>query len=398
MDKINVGLFIDTWYPMVDGVIMVVDNYAKRLAKFCNVTVFTVKPTKKIEKEYLYKVVQCKTSKIAGLDYDLPWPDFDEKFKKEIKKSNLDIVHIHSPFFVGSMGVKYAKKHKIPVVATMHSQFEKDFQRAVNFKPIVKGLLKNVMKVFNKCDEYYGVNAKISQIFKEYGAKHLPLVQRNGTDLEPIQDEDAAIKLVNKKFNLKEDEIVFLFVGRINKLKNVFFIVDALSKLKNKNFKMLFVGEGQDMQQLKKHVEELSLKNNVIFTGKIMDRELIKAIYLRAKLFLFPSKYDASSLVQIEAASQKTPTIFLKDSATSATVTDNINGFLSEDSVDAFANKITEVIENESLYNKVSQGCFRDLYVSWDDCVKEMYQKYLEQIEKKKQYLKQIKENKKSRK
>ena len=271
MEKLNVGLFIDTWYPMVDGVIMVVDNYAKRLAEFCNVTVFTVKPTKKTNKNYPYKVVQCKTTKFIGLDYDLPWPDFDEKFKKEIKNSNLDIVHIHSPFFVGSMGVKYAKKHNIPVVATMHSQFEKDFQRAVNFKPIVKSLLKRIMKVFNKCDEYYGVNAKISEIFKEYGANHLPLVQRNGTDLLPVENEEKALALVNEKYNIKQDENVFLFVGRINKLKNVFFIVEALSKLKDKNFKMLFVGEGQDLEQLKAYVEELSLQDNIIFTGKIIN-------------------------------------------------------------------------------------------------------------------------------
>lgn len=383
MKKLNVGLFIDTWYPMVDGVIMVVDNYAKRLAEFCNVTVFTVRPTKKVEKEYSYKVVQCKTCKFIGIDYDLPLPSFDRQFKKVIKESNLDIVHIHSPFFVGSMGVKYAIKNNIPVVATMHSQFERDFKRAVNFKPIVKGLLRHVMKVFNKCDEYYGVNAKISEIFKKYGAKHLPLVQRNGTDLLPVEDEEKAIQTVNEKFNLKKDENIFLFVGRINKLKNVFFIVDALSKLKDKNYKMLFVGEGQDMEALKKHVEQLALQDNVIFTGKIMDRELIKAIYLRAKLFLFPSMYDASSLVQIEAASQKTPTIFLKGSATSATVIDNINGFLCDDSVDAFADKITQILNDKQLYNEVSAGCFRDLYVSWDDCVKEMYEKYLEQIKKK---------------
>ena len=36
----KVGLFIDTWYPMVDGVIKVVDNYARRLTKYCDVVVF----------------------------------------------------------------------------------------------------------------------------------------------------------------------------------------------------------------------------------------------------------------------------------------------------------------------------------------------------------------------
>ena len=39
MDKINIGYFIDTFYPMIDGVIMVVDNYAKRLSKYANVYV-----------------------------------------------------------------------------------------------------------------------------------------------------------------------------------------------------------------------------------------------------------------------------------------------------------------------------------------------------------------------
>ena len=38
--KLKVGLFIDTFFPMVDGVIVVTDNHARRLAKFCDVTVF----------------------------------------------------------------------------------------------------------------------------------------------------------------------------------------------------------------------------------------------------------------------------------------------------------------------------------------------------------------------
>ena len=38
--KITIGLFIDTYYPMVDGVVTVVDNYAKNLIKYANVIVF----------------------------------------------------------------------------------------------------------------------------------------------------------------------------------------------------------------------------------------------------------------------------------------------------------------------------------------------------------------------
>ena len=382
--KLKIGLFLDTFFPMVDGVIMVVDNYAKRLSKFCDVTVFTINSKEKCDRKFDYKVARCKSLHLLAIDYDIPTPKFDKNFNKILKESNLDIVHIHSPFAIGALGVKYAKKHNIPAIATMHSQFKKDFYRSTKSKKLTNILLKHIMKVFNKCDVCYGVNDKISEIFYDYGAKTMPLVQRNGTDMLPIEDKAAAIKLVNEKYGLNEDTTVFLFVGRINALKNIYFILEALEKLKDKNFKMFYVGEGQDFEELEKRVKKSSIADNVILTGKITDRELLKAIYLRAKLFLFPSMYDASSLVQIEAASQGTPTIFLKNSATSATVTDNVNGFLSEPTAEKFAEKIEEILADDELYKKVQEGAVRDLYVTWDDCVKEMYQKYLQAIEDKK--------------
>ncbi|MBQ7579653.1 MAG: glycosyltransferase [Clostridia bacterium] len=379
-ERIKVGLFIDTWFPMVDGVIMVVDNYAKRLAKFCDVTVFTLKPVKKSDKTYPYKVVQCKSIKIGTLDYELPVPDLDSKFLKTLENSDLDIVHIHSPFAIGRLGVDYAYKHNIPAIVTMHSQYKKDFYTATKSKFLTKSILKEVMNTYNRCDEYYAVNQKIAQIYLDYGSLHLPKVQRNGTDFVPIKNTQEALNLVNKTYNLNPNENVFLFVGRINKIKNIFFLVDGLSKLKNRNFKMMFVGDGQDMEALKAHIHKKGLDENVILTGKIMDRELISAIYLRAKLFLFPSTYDASSLVQIEAASQKTPTLFIRGSATSSTVTEDVNGYMCEETPEKFAEKIEEILADEEKYNNVCENAFKDLYVSWDDCVSEMYAKYLYHI------------------
>ena len=385
MKKLKIGLFIDTWYPMVDGVIVVVDNYAKRLSKFCDVTVFTV-DTGEDKREYPYKVVKTKSLQLFKLAYKIPY--ITRKFKKELDKYDLDIVHIHSPFAVGKAAVKYAKKKGIPVISTLHSQFKLDFKRSARLDFIVNILMRNILRVFNKCDENYAVNGKIAEIFKAYGLKNMPKVQRNGTDMLPVEKPKEALKMVNEKYGLDPNAPVFLFVGRIVRLKNIYFIVEALSKLKDKNFKMFFVGEGNDASEVRHLAKKYGIKDNVILTGKIMDRELLKALYLRAKLFLFPSKYDASSLVQIEAASQKTPTIFLEGTATSATVTHNVNGFICEDSVEKFAEKIEEVLENKELYNEVSENAAKQLYVSWDDCVKEICEKY--------EY--HIKENKKENK
>lgn len=382
---IRVGVFVDTYFPMVDGVIHVVHNYAKRTNdEEFEVVVFCPRTAKKYVDEFPYRVVRCKSVKLFFLDYSIPLPKLDKQFKKAIKESKLDIVHIHSPFGVAKMGIKYAKKHKIPAVAFMHSQFKQDFYQKTHSNVLSNMLLKSVMKVFNACDEFYAVNPRVAEIFYEYGAKHMPLVQRNCAGLLPAEDRAAACALANETFHLPPEQTVFLFVGRINALKNIYLIVDALKKLHDKDFKMIFVGDGQDMETLRKKVKDAGLTEQVLLAGRITDAELLRALYVRAKLFLFPSMYDTNSLVQLEAASQSTPTVFLKGSATSSTVTDNVNGFFSDPTAEAFAAKIEEVLADEELYAKVSEGAFRDLYASWDDTVREMKEKYRAIIEKKK--------------
>ena len=205
--------------------------------------------------------------------------------------------------------------------------------------------------------------------------------------MELVKDTRYAHKYINKLYHIKESDIVFLFVGRINTLKNIFFIVDSLKLLKEMKprlrFKMLFVGSGQDEDKLKEKIHELDMDNDVIMCGKVTDRIILSYYYNRADLMLFPSVYDCSSIVQIEAASQKTPTVFLEGTATSATVTDNVNGYLSKYSVHDYANKIIEILNNKKLYKEVSENAYRDLYVNWDTVIHDVYSMYKEIIKNK---------------
>lgn len=389
--KITIGLFGDSFFPMADGVIMVMDNYARRLCKYANVIVFVPEYlTKKYDDSvFPYKVVRCHSVKVPFLDYSVSIPKLDAKFMRKLNKYKLDIVHVHSPFTLGRAGLAYAKKHHVPCIATMHSQFKQDFQRAVKSDILATKLNNNLMKFFNKCDECWAVNSEVARIYYEdYHYKCLPKVMNNATEMLPVKSEKEAFNYINKKHNIKNNEKVFLFVGRINKLKNIFFIADALKAVKEKDkklkFKMIFVGTGQDENDLINYIDELGISENVIMAGKITDREELAKYYARADLFLFPSLYDASSIVQIESASQKTPGVFLKGSATSATVTDNVNGFISENTIGAYSDKIIEVMNNDKLLNKVKENAFIDLYVTWDKKVDEVYRIYLEKIKENK--------------
>ncbi len=378
--KLNIGIFIDTFFPMVDGVVSVVDNYARLLSERANVTVFTIKTKKQFDDSKLpYKVVRCKSVKVLNLDYSLGMPQFDEKFKKEVKNADLDIVHIHSPFSIGKMGLKYAKRHKIPVVATLHSQFEKDFYRSTKSKFLTKILLKKIMKVFNGCNEAWAVNGEVAKVFKDYGIKIKTIVMNNATDMEYMPEVDKAVL---EKYGVDENKLNFLFVGRINALKNIYFTADVMENLKNKGFDfvMNFVGGGQDFEHLKKYIEEKGVGDCVKLLGPIKDRHELATMYRVAKLFVFPSLYDCSSIVQIEASSQKTPAIFIEHAVTAENVENNVNGYLCEESVDKFADKIIEIFKDENLYNKVAENCYKTLYVNWKTKISEVYDKYIELV------------------
>ena len=378
MKKLKIGLFMDDFYPSVNGVVLVIDNYAKKLLKYADVTVVVPITASEYVDNFPYKVIRVKSFKMHVIDYSFAKPLFDKKLEELLIAEKFDIIHIHSPFIMGYLGIHIGKLLNIPVIATMHTQFYLEFKRYTKSSAVSTLFTKIIITIFNSCYKCFAVNENVAKIFLEYGAKELPGVISNGTDLKLVSNGDEADNNINKKYNIKPNEIVFLFLGRINVLKNILFIVDVLDYLKNQNlkFKMMFVGTLEDYEILRNRIAKYHLEDDVIITGKIMDRKIISDIYHRASLFLFPSLYDASSLVQIEAASQKLPTVFIEGSATSCSVVDNQNGFLAKNDVKEYGNRIIEILNNKELYDKVSEGAYKEIYKSWDELAIQLFDLY----------------------
>lgn len=387
MKRLKIGLFNDSFFPGMDGVIMVVDNYARIMSEYADVVVVVPAYYKKFDDSKLpYKVIRVKGFNIPLTNYTFSMPTLEMGLYDELIEEDFDIIHIHSPFPIGKLGVRIGKKLNVPVIGTMHSQMKYEFMRYTKSKTITDQLTNNAMKVYDDCDICWAVNSRIGEIFIEYGYKGQPGVQENGTDMKLVEDVKEANKTVNKLYNIKEDEAVLLFIGRINVVKNILFIVDVLNELKNKNvkFKMLFVGSGPDEDQLKAKIEEYEFKDEIVLCGEVKDRELLKKIYFRSKLFVFPSLFDASSLVQIEAASQKTPTIFIEGAATANTITPEVNGYVAEENVEVFSNKIIEILSNEKKYKTISENAYKQVYKPWNKIVNDVYKRYLEIVKKQK--------------
>ena len=386
--RLNIGIFMDDYYPNINGVILVIDNLARELSKDNDVTVVVPSTKSKVDDvKKPYNIVRIKSIPVFTTEYNIGIPQFKiiSKEYRELVNMNFDVIHIHSPFTVGALGVKIAKECNIPCIATMHTRFDIEFRKKIDSRLVSDAMIKQIIKPYNEADKCIAINNAMIKVFKDFGYKGEPVVIHNGTDLKPLENKEENIKKINEIYDLKKSDKVLLFVGRITSIKNIFFILDSLKLLKDDGykFKMLYVGEGEDLNKLIKKIKEYDMEDCVITTGRIDDRTHLSAIYARADLFLFPSMFDASSLVQIEAAINETPGLFIDGSVTSDTVDNDISGFTCEYNEHVYKDKIKEILDNPKHLKEVSKNAREMLGKSWDKIAEESYYLYIEEINKK---------------
>ena len=375
--KLTVAIFIDAFFPNLDGVVMVVDNLAKRLKEKCNVVVFAPKD-KGITVIRDYLVIGVKSFFFKKYNYNAAlFSAVDFNFKKLLKSLRIDVIHAHSPFFLGAKAKRLHKKRNIPFIMSFHSQYKKDIYRSTGSKLLTKIILAKFMSVFNGADETWTMHDKSAETLKEYGYKGKISLVPNATDYAYPENANEIIENTKNKYGIK-DEKVFLFVGRLVLQKNILFIIDVLAALREKGlkFKMFFVGDGPDRTLLEKKVAELKLSDCVSLIGSVSDKEVIKSFYLTADLVLFPSKYDVSSIIQLEAAAMKTPCAFVDGSITSYTVKNGENGLIFPENVSLFADGVYNFITDEKEITRISENAHRDLYITWDEIVDKSLAKY----------------------
>ncbi len=367
MKRLTIGIFIDVFYPMVDGVVKVTDHQARMLSRHHDVYVFAPKSKDKTFKDdFPYHVMRVVNIHVPTTDYQLALPSLDAKLNKKLKSIHFDMIHIQSPFSMGELGIRVAKKQGIPVVATLHSQYEKDFYERTKSKTITKVMLSDIMTRLNKCDLTMTMNEGSKALFMRYGLKKEPIIIPNATDMILASKEEVT----NIKYTYGIQPVFnMVFVGRIDKIKNIDFMIDVVEQLKKKTtqFHMYFIGKGSHEVIFKKRVEDLHLNSVITFIGPIHDRKTLASFYQACDLLMFPSTYDTNGLVQIEAASQYTPGIFLNDTLAASSIVDQYNGYVSEQNAVLFSKKIISIIEHPKLHRDIATHAHETLYVTWED-------------------------------
>lgn len=377
---------LDCYYPKFDGPTNVITNYSKSLIKVKNADVGVFVPRfPKYKDNQPFEVFRVKSIKSAD-GYYQGTPSVDGKLKKALKETGYDVIHLHSPFTMGRFFARYGKKHGIPTIFSFHTKFKEDFERLLHVKPLVNFMMRYIMKTINACDYVLTVSDGAAEVLRAYGYKKQITVIRNGTDLVYPENAKELVAKVNEKHGLANQKNVFLSVGRIVENKRIDLVLDALKIVKERgyDFRFIIVGDGSYKQNLENKVKDYALSEQVIFTGKVMDRAMLSSYYLRSDLFLFPSTFDTASLAPIEAAALKLPSVMTRGCSTAEIVTENRNGFLAGDTAESWADEICRIVSDEKLLAEAKENCYKEVYRTWDDVCEEVYAFYEKAIEEKK--------------
>lgn len=373
----NVGLFNESFPPVMDGVAVCVENYARWIQeKVGGVSVVTPRKLNAHYGQYPYEVLDYASVPVPFRHpYVTGIAQIDPLLRAKLYRRRFKIVHAHSPFSAGLMALQVAKTQHIPLVATFHSKFKDDFREVIPSDMVVDQAIKVVMEFFEHADEVWVPQASVEEVIREYGFKGHVEVVDNGSDL--VADyPDAYFEDARKALGIAPEEFVFLFVGQHIWQKNVRLVIDALERIKDLPFRMFFVGTGYAAGEMKELVAQKGLSDKVTFTGMLTEREKVTRYYAAADLFLFPSLYDNAPLVVREAAALHTPAVMVEGSTAAEILRDGENGYLVPNELDAFAARLRQLYRDRAEVRRVGLTASRTIVRSWEDVVGEVLDRY----------------------
>lgn len=386
-DKIRSAQFSDTYYPIVDGVVRAVHNYADIMNRQSYACVITPEPLKKgFDYSKLgYDVYRTSSVKLPVAEYSIPAPKLDRKVRDFLREKRVDVLHAHSPFFEGTFASSFSKSLGVPCVATFHSKYYDDIVNVTHSKALAKIITKRIVHFYRNVDSVWTVSQGAAETLRSYGYRGDLIIMENGTSFTAPEDPAAIRERARAEFSIPQDKRVLLYVGHLIKHKNIKLILDTFRMLNDRSdeYRLLLVGDGYDEDMIRKYAESLHFSEGFVrFLGKITDRELLSGVYLNSDLLFFPSVYDTSGLVIREAAVMGVPSLLTEGSSAAGAIKHDVSGFVAAENKVSMYREILHIFSTDGLLDKVGAGAKESLSMTWSDIIPKVRENYAEVIER----------------
>ncbi len=344
------------------------------------------------------RVIQLKGGPEHPIDrknlYDFI-PEFSENLENYVhrKKENYDIVHSHY-WLSGLAGLYIKNRLGLPHVHTYHTLgFMK--RRALDQKEH-SSRADSERQIAQISDAIISPSSEEKDgLVVEYGISPTKVkVVYPGVNPRIFYPIDS--RTILKEISCREDDFILLYVGRIEKIKGLMSVIQALHVLSEKNpplfakVKLIVIGGGKKEEELaenrevtliKRAMEKHGLKDKAVFLGSI-DQAHLRKYYSAADALVVPSLYESFGLVTVEALACGTPVVVSQIDKMKSIVNEGKNGFSFRpgDPVSLYQSLEKVCRQRSQLWNRASIREDVIQRFSWDNTAENIYQVFQDLI------------------
>jgi len=359
----RIAMFTNNYLPFIGGVPISIERLRQGLEQNGNQALVVapaygsqVKDSKSILRvPSLPAIGRMQQFRIANI--------FLPRIFKGLKTFTPDIIHIHHPFWLGSLGLFYARRLKVPAVYTYHTRLEE----YAHFVPLPGLLFRNfishvlVRRFANKCDGIIVPTDSIEEYLRMVGVKKPVYVQPTGIEYQRFQQvEPQEIANLKKTLDIGEEKIL-ISVSRLSNEKNIDFMIEAIAQVHQKTrmrFRFFLIGEGPQRERLQQRIAALGLDNILTLTGAVRPEEM--ALWYRlGDVFLFSSKSETQGMVILEAMAAGLPVVAVRSSGIDDVLRDGFNGFKTPQKQNLWCDRVQLLLEDDSMRKEMSENARR---------------------------------------
>ncbi len=286
--------------------------------------------------------------------YPIAYPPFYRKLL-QFRRNEYDLIHTHTPFVMGLIGLRWAESHELPIVSTYHTLYDR-YAHYLGFAPkryVRFRIAKHTNFYYNLVDHVVTPSPAAYKWIRRHSVTTpisvIPTGIRSNLFLNRTE--------LRQELGVAPDQKIMLYVGRLAKEKNLPTLIDMAAKVlrENPSARLWMVGDGPYRLECTNLVRRAGIGDRVRFVG-FVPRQEVDRFYAAADLFVFASITETQGLVVQEAMSHGLPAVAVVGGGACASIRDGINGFVVKNDPAAFALAVMQAIEDDELYLKLSEG------------------------------------------
>jgi glycosyltransferase involved in cell wall biosynthesis len=377
----RIVVFTESYEPVVNGVSVSVATLRDALReRGHDVIVFAPEFPGHEDAEGVFRFPSVTSRYAEGYPIAIP---ISPKLKESFLAFRPDIVHTQTPFFLGVVGMHWARKARVPIVSTNHTMYT-EYVHYLPFvpRPVTTAVLvRHMRRYYGQCSAVVVPSKPVEDVLRSYGIDTRMEIIKSGVTTKRVGKRGET----RRAFGIPNDAFLLLYVGRIAREKNLGLLLESFKEVQKKNpeIRLMIVGSGPYEQASHDLADSLGVRENVIFAG-MLSREDVERVYSAADVFVFPSVTETQGIVLCEALTAGLPCVAVRAAGTPEVLEDGVDSLLTDNSVESFSKSVCRVVSDANLRTMLSQGALRNAEMFTTDAMAEHFERfYRSEIDKK---------------